>query len=231
MADTKDYWKNKIADVRANLPEAAPLWKKSFTQTAAENKKTDNNSANSAPKSYSYTVNKNNQPYVDKMNDLYAQYMARGPFQYDLNGDMLYRQMADQYTQLGQQAMMDTMGQASALTGGYGNSYAQSVGNQAYQQYLAALNDQIPSLYQQAYNVWQNEGDRLLQMYELAAQHPGMIEALSPRTYTYSQKSSEESSETAWQELIDAAKLSMIVGQTPAVNELDGWYYKLLNTK
>lgn len=121
-----------------------------------------------------------NSPYIAQLNALYDQIMNRGPFKYDLNGDLLYRQMADQYTQLGQQAMRDTMGQAAALTGGYGNSFAQQVGNQAYQQYLTYLNEQIPGLYDRAYNVWQNEGDRLLERYQLAASHPGYLAALQP---------------------------------------------------
>jgi hypothetical protein len=94
--------------------------------------------------------------------------MNRKPFQYDLNGDLLYRQMADRYTQLGQQAMRDTMGTAAALTGGYGNSYANLVGNQAYQGYLGQLNSMVPSLYDRAYKVWQDEGDDLLARYQLA---------------------------------------------------------------
>ena len=178
--------------------------------------------------SYSYTVNAGNQAYVDQLNSLYEQIMGRGQFQYDLNGDLLYRQMADRYTQLGQQAMMDTMGQAAALTGGYGNSYAQSVGNQANQQYLTALNDQVPNLYQQAYNVWQGEGDRLLQMYDLAAQHPGIIEALKPRTYTYTPKDEQnESKISQLASLLTSAQKN----QTGSTNALAEWYYKLLNSK
>lgn len=121
-----------------------------------------------------------NTPYIEQLNSLYDQIMNRKPFQYDLNGDLLYRQMADQYTQLGQQAMRDTMGQAAALTGGYGNSFAQQVGNQAYQQYMTALNDNIPELYQQALNAYFAQGDQLLQQYELAAAHPGYLQAMQP---------------------------------------------------
>lgn len=107
-------------------------------------------------------------PYIEEANSLYDQLMNRGPFRYDLQGDMLYRQYADQYTQLGKQAMMDTMGTASGLTGGYGNSYAQLVGNQAYQQYLTQLNSMIPDFYDRAYQAWLDEGDALLSRYELA---------------------------------------------------------------
>jgi guanine deaminase len=54
--------------------------------------------------------------------------------------------------QQGQQAMRDTMGQAAALTGGYGNTYAQQAGEQAYAAYLSRLNDVLPELYGEAYN-------------------------------------------------------------------------------
>jgi hypothetical protein len=64
--------------------------------------------------------------------------------------------------------MRDTMGTAAALTGGYGNSYANLVGNQAYQGYLGQLNSMVPSLYDRAYKVWQDEGDDLLARYQLA---------------------------------------------------------------
>lgn len=107
-------------------------------------------------------------PYAAQANALYQQLLNRGPFRYDLQGDMLYRQYADQYSQLGQQAMRDTMGTAAGLTGGYGNSYAQMVGNQAYQGYLGQLNAMVPEFYDRAYQVWQDEGADLLNRYELA---------------------------------------------------------------
>lgn len=74
----------------------------------------------------------------------------RKPFQYDVNGDALYQQYKDRYTQMGRQAMQDTMGQAAALTGGYGNTYAQNAGQQAYGAYMQGLTDKIPELYQLA---------------------------------------------------------------------------------
>ena len=73
-----------------------------------------------------------------------------GDFSYDVNSDALYQQYADQYMRQGKLAMQDAMGQAAALTGGYGNSYAATVGNQAYQSYLQQLNDKVPELYQLA---------------------------------------------------------------------------------
>lgn len=87
------------------------------------------------------------------------------PFKYDLNGDMLYKQMADNYIQQGQLAMQDTMANAAALTGGYGNSYAASVGNQAFQQHLTQLNNNIPALQAAALNVWRSGEDQLIDQY------------------------------------------------------------------
>lgn len=99
--------------------------------------------------------------YQGQLESLYNQIMNRDPFTFDLNGDMLYNQYKDQYTQLGQQAMMDTMGQAAMLTGGYGNSYAQTAGQQAYQQYLTQLNNIIPDLYQMAQDRYNQAGQDL----------------------------------------------------------------------
>lgn len=93
--------------------------------------------------------------------------LNRKPFEYDVNGDALYQQYKDRYTNLGQQAMMDTMGQAAKLTGGYGNSNAQIVGQQAYQGYLQGLTDKIPELAQMAYNRYNQQGQDLYQQYGL----------------------------------------------------------------
>ena len=106
-------------------------------------------------------------PHQAQLNTLYQQVMNRPQFKYDLNGDMLYQQYRDQYQQAGRQAMMDTMGQAAAMTGGYGNSYAATAGNQAYQQYLAQLNNVIPSLQDRAYQRYQDEGAALNNQYAL----------------------------------------------------------------
>ena len=67
----------------------------------------------------------------------------------------------------GQRAMQDTMGQAAALTGGYGNSYAQIAGQQQYNQYMEGLNDIVPELEQRAYQRYADEGDRLINNYNL----------------------------------------------------------------
>ena len=99
-----------------------------------------------------------------RYDNLIKQYENRPDFSYDFNGDALYQQYKDKYIQQGKMAMADTMGQAAAMTGGYGNSYAAAVGNQAYQSHLSQLNDVIPELYQMAYDRYQNEGQDMLNM-------------------------------------------------------------------
>jgi hypothetical protein len=93
--------------------------------------------------------------------------LERKDFSYDLNGDALYQQYKDKYTQQGKMASRDVMGQAAAMTGGYGNSYAQSVGNQAYQASLENLNDIVPELYQMAYDRYIQEGQDMYNKYGL----------------------------------------------------------------
>lgn len=106
--------------------------------------------------------------YTQQLQNLYDQITNRNPFKYDLNGDMLYQQYKDQYQQAGRQAMMDTMGQAATMTGGYGNSYASTAGNQAYQQYLTQLNNLVPDLYDRAAARYDAQGQNLMNQYSMA---------------------------------------------------------------
>ena len=106
--------------------------------------------------------------YADQLSGLYDRIMNREKFVYDLNGDMLYQQYADRYQNLGKQAMMDTMGSATALTGGYGSSYAQTAGQQAYQGYMQQLNDMVPELANAAYNRYAQEGEAMQNQYAMA---------------------------------------------------------------
>ena len=91
--------------------------------------------------------------------------MNRQPFRYDLGSDPLFQQYTDQYVQKGRRAMQDTMGQAAAMTGGYGNSYAQGAGQAAYGNYLQELNAMAPQFQQNAYTRWQGEGAEMMDRY------------------------------------------------------------------
>ena len=105
--------------------------------------------------------------YKDQIQGLYDKIANRKDFTYDVNADAMYQQLKDQYIQGGRMAMMDTMGQAQAMTGGYGNSYAQGVGQQAYQGYLQGLNEQVPNLYQMALNRYIQQGDQMTDQYSM----------------------------------------------------------------
>lgn len=105
--------------------------------------------------------------YTAQLNQIMNTILGRPAFNYDLASDPLYQNYRQQYMQQGRQAMQDTMGQAAALTGGYGSSYATTAGQQAYNQYLQALNDRIPELHQMALDAYNAEGDALSQQYAL----------------------------------------------------------------
>ena len=105
--------------------------------------------------------------WQSQINEILQQIMNREKFSYNLNEDAMYQQYKDQYVQQGQMASMDTMGQAQAMTGGYGNSYAQSVGQQAYQAYLQQLNEVVPELYGMALDQYNQEGQELINQFAI----------------------------------------------------------------
>ena len=108
--------------------------------------------------------------YTDQLQAMLDQIMNREPFQYDAYADPLFQIYQDQYIQGGRRAMQDTMGQAAALTGGYGNSYAQTVGQQTYNQYMENLMNVIPELSEMAYSRYMDEGDALERNYSMLNQ-------------------------------------------------------------
>ena len=106
--------------------------------------------------------------FDEQLADLYQQISSRPGFKYDVRADPLYQQYKDQYVQQGKLAMRDTMGRAAALTGGYGSTYGEAVGHQAYDASLKDLAAAIPELYGIAYDKYKDEGDNLLRLYGLA---------------------------------------------------------------
>jgi hypothetical protein len=97
-----------------------------------------------------------NSKYGAQLDSIMNQIANPEKFKYEFNGDELFKYYADLYTQKGRQASMDAMGQAAALTGGYGNSYAQQVGQQGYEQYLLNLYDRGMDLQNAAYARYQD---------------------------------------------------------------------------
>ena len=103
--------------------------------------------------------------YESQLSDLYDRIANRERFSYDVNADPLYQSYKDNYIQQGKLAMKDTIGQAAALTGGYGNTYGMQAGQQAYDAYLQNLSAVIPELYGMAYDTYRDEGDDLKDLY------------------------------------------------------------------
>ncbi len=99
------------------------------------------------------------QPDIDNIVD---SIMNREKFETDDVFDSdLYKTMREQYIQNGQRAMRDTMGSAAAMTGGYGSTYSQAAGQQAYDQHLSQFNDAALGIYDRVYNQYLQEGQDL----------------------------------------------------------------------
>ena len=100
-------------------------------------------------------------PYKEEIDNLLQKVLQRPQFNYDIGNDPAYMALRDQYQAGGNLAMRDAMGNAAQLSGGYGNTYANVVGNQMYHQYLGQLNEQIPELYSEALNKYITEGNEI----------------------------------------------------------------------
>lgn len=142
----------------SSTASARPTYEKSDAVKDEEKKLED--WENNAPGAYESKYS----PEIDSiLNDI----LNREAFSYNLNADPLYQQYKESYTQDGKKAMMDTVGAASALTGGYASSYAVSAGNQAYHEHLNQLNDVALDLRDRAYQQYGDEGDRLFEEVKL----------------------------------------------------------------
>lgn len=80
-----------------------------------------------------------------------------------------YKALEDRYQYLGNRSMQDTLGQVSARTGGLASSYAGSVAQQTYDDYMTQLQDV-------AMNAYQQERSNMIQNAEL-------VGAMSDRDY------------------------------------------------
>lgn len=101
--------------------------------------------------------------------DVLKEYLAKrdAGFRYNPSADPTYQQYRESAMREGNLAMRDTIGKASAMTGGYGNSYAQTAGQQIYNQYAQKVADKIPELEQLAYQRHQNDLAALRDQYDL----------------------------------------------------------------
>lgn len=151
---------------------------------------------------------------------LYAAITGRPAFSYDPASDPVYNSYAQSYQRRGRLAMRDTMGQAAALTGGYGSSYAQSVGQQQYDSYLQSLSEALPELYGMAWQRYNAEGDALKTAWELASER-SEVRRESEREAAEREAAAQKSAETARRENYDRLyKLIYNSGYNPNETEL-----------
>lgn len=115
-----------------------------------------NNLYNNNHLSQTFTYGKQKE-YDQALNNI----LNRKAFEYDLSNDQLFQQYKDNYQAMGKAAMADTIGQASAMTGGYGNSYATAAGAQTYNNYLQQINNSVGDFYNMALSGYNAESDRL----------------------------------------------------------------------
>lgn len=118
--------------------------------------------------------------FTDKVNAKLEEIENTKPFEYDFNKDTLFQNALAAYMRSGRVAMQDTMGQAAALTGGYGSSYSQAVGNQAYNNMVQEAYDNLPEYYQIAYQKYQ---DDLANKYNLLNEYRSSDETEYGRKY------------------------------------------------
>ena len=137
------------ASIKSPVEKNRPTYQKSESVISAEKNLVD--WEQNKPESY-------NSKYSQEIENVLNSILNREKFTYNINADPLYNQYREQYVNNGKKAMFDTIANASALTGGYANSYAVSAGNQSYNNYLNNLNEIALDLYDRAYSAYQDEG-------------------------------------------------------------------------
>jgi hypothetical protein len=123
--------------------------------------------------------------------------------------------------------MEDTMGQAAGLTGGYGSSYGQAVGQQQYDAYLQRLGEVYPELYSMAYGRYRDEGAALQQQYDMMfaqseADYERYLDRLAREDLAYNRETAAEKDaynrqQKAYDRLVD---MMTTMGYVPTAEEL-----------
>jgi hypothetical protein len=142
-----------------------------------------------------------------ELDNVMAQIMGQGKFEYNMNGDAMYQQYADMYKNNANLAMQNAMAQASAMSGGYGSSYAQMVGQQAFAQEMQGLNDVGLELYDRAYAQDQAARNDLKDQYNMLAarEEQAYNRGIDERNFEY-QQGRDETADSQWQQSFDYNK-------------------------
>lgn len=129
-------------------------------------------------------IDDSKRQYIDKVTDVdyqltsedYLEKMLKeaSSFNYDLNADPLFRQYRDIYEKESELSAKNIFGLASALTGGYGNSYAASAVSSVVGDYLDKLTAKGQQLSENAY---EKHRDRLNDYYTAYKEYGALAKA------------------------------------------------------
>lgn len=101
-----------------------------------------------------------NSQYQAMIDNLLNDIINADKFSYDAANDDLFKYYAKEYQKAGDLAARDSMGRAMAASGGFGNTYAQTVAQQVQNGYNSQLTDMIPEFEQNAYSRYVDELSR-----------------------------------------------------------------------
>lgn len=111
-----------------------------------------------SPSSFAYeSAPERKDTYGPIVLDMLDKITSRDKFSYSPENDKLYSEYKKQYTREGSRAIEDTLGKASAASGGIPSSYAVNAAAGAGNYYAAKLADKIPELENIAYNRYVND--------------------------------------------------------------------------
>ena len=144
-----------------------------------------------------------------QISDNLKQYNALGNFDPKKSAyyQSAYRSLEGLYKNKGRADMNNTIAAAAANTGGYGNSYGTTAGNQAYQAQLQSLASKVPSLYSAASGEFMNQKNNLASLI-------GMQQAQQQAAINNAQW------QTGMQQALDESRYAAAVNQDNALREL-----------
>ena len=93
--------------------------------------------------------------YKDKIDGVMGKLDGMKDFSYDPTRDAAYEQYKNSYTRQAKLANENAQANASAISGGYGSSYANSVAQQGYQQAMANVDSGLAGLRDKALTMYQ----------------------------------------------------------------------------
>lgn len=106
--------------------------------------------------------------YITDVNELFEQIMNQKEFSYDPQKDKLFQMYKKQYNAQGNRAMQNQMGIASANSGGYNSSVAQTSAQGTFQSYMDELSEKASQTYQNALDMYKYDQQNLLNRYNTA---------------------------------------------------------------